>query len=245
MTSPAQPFGDRAFLLGVADVGSARALAGEVEHAVRAGTAPAGIVEVLAGFDSVVVRTDLAAATDDGLASWLADLSSLLAGGRAPAMGTSERTEGDEAGRTVTIPVVFDGPDLEAVADAIGAAPPAVVDLLTGAPLEVALLGFAPGFPYLVGLPPALVAIPRRATPRASVPAGSVAIGGGFASVYPQSSPGGWKILGHTSICLFDPHRPPFALLQPGDRVRFTGGSGAGATAPGGDAAGPGPATSG
>ena len=93
----------------------------------------------------------------------------------------------------------------------------------------MALLGFAPGFPYLIGLPPSLAGIPRRATPRPSVPAGSVALGGGFASVYPQSSPGGWMILGRTSTRLFDPHRPPFALLRPGDTVRFsvaTGGPG-------------------
>ena len=93
---------------------------------------------------------------------------------------------------------------------------------LCGTDLEVAFLGFAPGFPYLVGLPAELASIPRRSSPRPSVPAGSVAVAGGYASVYPQSTPGGWMLLGRTSLPLFDRGRPPYALLRPGDTVRFT-----------------------
>ena len=95
------------------------------------------------------------------------------------------------------------------------------IELLTGADLQVAFVGFAPGFPYLVGLPPELAAVPRRDTPRVSVPAGSVAVGGGFASVYPRATPGGWLLLGRTSVQLFDPDRPPYAFLRTGDTVRF------------------------
>jgi KipI family sensor histidine kinase inhibitor len=221
VTSPVQPFGDRAFLVPVADVSAARALARAVEHARQAGTAPAGTGEALAGLDSVVVCSVPDAGGDDLLAAWLGELASRAAEELATA-GPDEHPGPDRSRRAVDVPVEFDGPDLGTVADAIGATRSAVVDLLTVSDLEVALLGFAPGFPYLVGLPPELAAIPRRSTPRSSVPAGSVAIAGGFASIYPESSPGGWMILGRTSIRLFDPDHPPFALLQPGDKVRFS-----------------------
>jgi KipI family sensor histidine kinase inhibitor len=82
------------------------------------------------------------------------------------------------------------------------------------------MIGFAPGFPYLSGLDPAL-ALPRLATPRTAVPAGSVAIGGAQTGIYPRESPGGWRLLGRTPVRLFDPMREPPALLAPGDRVRF------------------------
>ena len=82
------------------------------------------------------------------------------------------------------------------------------------------MIGFAPGFPYLSGLDPAL-ALPRLATPRTRVPAGSVAIGGAQTGIYPRESPGGWRLLGRTPLRLFDPQRDPPSLLAPGDRVRF------------------------
>ena len=87
--------------------------------------------------------------------------------------------------------------------------------------LEVAVVGFSPGFAYLTGLPDVLRSVPRRDRPRPSVPAGSVALAGGYAAVYPQSTPGGWQLVGHTDRPLFDAARPPFALLRPGDTVRF------------------------
>jgi KipI family sensor histidine kinase inhibitor len=83
------------------------------------------------------------------------------------------------------------------------------------------MLGFAPGFPYLLGLDAALQ-MPRRAQPRVSVPAGSVAIGGAQTGIYPGALPGGWHLLGRTPWRLFDAAREPACLLQPGDGVRFT-----------------------
>ncbi len=232
-TSPVAVFGDRAFLVSVADVSAARALTQAVEQARHDGTSPAGTGQALTGLDSVVVGVGRDAARDTAFTTWLTDLASWSRPTPASA-GMGARPNPGRAGGVVGIPVEFDGPDLGAVADAIGGTPSTVVELLTGTELEVALIGFAPGFPYLVGLPPELAAIRRRASPRPSVPAGSVAIAGGFASIYPQSSPGGWMVIGHTSMRLFDPDHPPFALLQPGDGVRF---SVAGPTTAGGTAA--------
>ena len=87
---------------------------------------------------------------------------------------------------------------------------------------RVGWLGFAPGFGYITGLDPAL-AVPRLDSPRLSVPAGSVAIAGGLAAVYPAASPGGWRLLGRTAAVMWDPGRDPPALLAPGQRVRFRG----------------------
>ena len=84
----------------------------------------------------------------------------------------------------------------------------------------MAFLGFAPGFPYLVGLDPALH-VPRRATPRTAVPAGSVGLAGGQTGVYPQPTPGGWQLIGRTDTVLFDVAREPPALLTAGDRLLF------------------------
>jgi KipI family sensor histidine kinase inhibitor len=122
--------------------------------------------------------------------------------------------------REVTLPVVYDGPDLELVASTAGVTTDEVIALHTGAEYTVAFCGFAPGFGYLTGLPPELRQ-PRLDSPRPAVPAGSVGLAGEFTGAYPRSSPGGWRLIGRTTAELFDPGRTPPALLEPGDRVRF------------------------
>lgn len=117
----------------------------------------------------------------------------------------------------VEIPVTYDGVDLDAID---GLTADEVVALHTSVDYTVAFLGFAPGFPYLTGLP-AQLRVPRLATPRTSVPAGSVAIAGEWCGIYPTASPGGWRLLGRTDVTLFDARRDPAALLTPGTRVRF------------------------
>lgn len=121
---------------------------------------------------------------------------------------------------TVTIDVRYDGPDLHDVATRLGISAADVVALHSGATYRVAFFGFAPGFAYLTGLPEVLQ-LPRRDTPRTSVPAGAVAVASTYTAVYPRSSPGGWHLLGHTDATMFDPDRDPPTLLQPGDIVRF------------------------
>ncbi|NBH03382.1 5-oxoprolinase subunit PxpB, partial [Amycolatopsis sp. SID8362] len=122
--------------------------------------------------------------------------------------------------REVTLDVVYDGEDLDLIAADAGISADAVVELHTEAVYTVAFTGFAPGFGYLTGLPEPLRQ-PRLESPRTRVPAGSVGLAGEFTGVYPRESPGGWRLLGHTSATLFDPHADPPALFAPGDRVRF------------------------
>jgi KipI family sensor histidine kinase inhibitor len=132
----------------------------------------------------------------------------------------TSRAAAEPAPRTIVIPVRYDGPDLDDIARGTGLDPAEVVRRHAGATYEVAFLGFTPGFPYLTGLPGEL-ATPRLPTPRRRVEAGSVAIAGAQAGIYPVASPGGWNVLGRTELVLFDPSRRPITLLAPGDRVRF------------------------
>jgi KipI family sensor histidine kinase inhibitor len=118
------------------------------------------------------------------------------------------------------IPVVYDGDDLTAVAQACGMSVEAVVRLHSSAEYVVAFLGFSRGFPYLSGLPEQL-RLPRRSTPRTRVPAGSVAIAFDQCGIYPMATPGGWHLLGRTTRELFDPALDPPSVLSPGDRVQF------------------------
>ena len=122
------------------------------------------------------------------------------------------------------VPTVYGGehgPDLEAVAKHAKLDAAEVVKLHAGAIYHVAAIGFSPGFPYLVGLPPKL-ATPRRTTPRLRVPAGAVGIGGAQTGIYPRESPGGWQVIGRTGLELFDPGRTEGpALFAAGDRVLF------------------------
>lgn len=127
------------------------------------------------------------------------------------------------APRVVEIPVCYggaSGPDLDALAAHAGLGTAATIALHAGGDYRVAMLGFAPGFPYLLGLDQRL-AMPRRADPRQRVPAGSVAIGGNQTGIYPAELPGGWQLIGRTPLRLFDANAASPALLQAGDRVRF------------------------
>ena len=120
----------------------------------------------------------------------------------------------------ITIDVAYDGADLEHVAMSTGLDVGEVVRRHTAGAYTVAFCGFSPGFAYLTGLDPSLH-LPRRGVPRTVVPQGSVAIAAGYGAVYPSSSPGGWHLLGSTSVSLWDPDRDPPAVLGPGRAVRF------------------------
>ncbi len=131
----------------------------------------------------------------------------------------AELADDDTPAREITLRVVYDGPDLDAVARAARLEPDEVRRLHAATIYTVDTIGFAPGFAYLTGLAPRLQ-LPRRATPRPRVPAGSLAIADAFTAVYPFDSPGGWHLIGRVvDARMFDTRG---ALLQLGDRVRFT-----------------------
>lgn len=166
---------------------------------------PAGVIDVVPGDGSVVV--DVERPEDlDHLRTHLRTLLTSIERDRAPVR------------RTVTLGVRFDGPDLADVAARIGWSEGDVVESIAGSDLEVAFCGFAPGFAYLTGVDPVLH-LPRRATPRTRVPAGSFAVAAGYAAVYPGASPGGWHLLGSVDEPVWDADRDPPAALVPGTRV--------------------------
>ncbi|MDX5627866.1 MULTISPECIES: 5-oxoprolinase subunit PxpB [unclassified Brenneria] len=125
--------------------------------------------------------------------------------------------------RDIDIPVTYGGdagPDLALVASHCGMSEKQVVEAHSSARYIVYFLGFQPGFAYLGGLDEKLH-VPRRAEPRLQVAAGSVGIGGAQTGIYPLSTPGGWQLIGRTSLRLFNPQSMPPTLLRPGDSVRF------------------------
>jgi len=189
--------GERGLLVEVEDLETVHRL-----HAALRELDPPGVVELVPGYRTVLIVADPGSQLVECLRLEL-----------PPA--------GAVAGETVEIPVSYDGEDLPEVAGLTGLDAEEVVRRHTAPEYTVAFLGFSPGFPYLVGLDPALE-VPRRDTPRTSIPAGSVGLAGGQTGIYPSASPGGWQLIGRTEVTLFDPRRDPPALLAPGSRLRFT-----------------------
>ena len=163
--------------------------------------------QAVAGYASVTVHFDPDHTTHEVLAAAIKRLAS-----KRPAMA--------EPGRLHRIPVVYDGPDIEAVAAQLNLTPAKIADLHTRPIYRVFLVGFVPGWAYLGPLPEELE-LPRRHVPRTQVPAGSVAIAGRQTGIYPLPSPGGWHLIGRTSVKLFLPDSDPPSLFRAGDRVKF------------------------
>ncbi len=198
-----RPVGERGLLVEVEELETVHRL-----HAALRALDPPGVAELVPGYRTLLV------VAEPGRAEALEELAAGL-----PELELPDPEE--VAGEPVEIPVTYDGEDLPEVARLTGLDPEEVVRRHTAPEYTVAFLGFSPGFPYLVGLDPALE-VPRRDTPRTSIPAGSVGLAGGQAGIYPTASPGGWQLIGRTEVTLFDPERDPPALLGPGSRLRFT-----------------------
>lgn len=201
------PYGDRAVLV---ELGSTE---GALDYAVA-----------LRDHDSVLVdevvpaaRTVLVVAAEGAA---LADLRALLAGVAPAPAGAAAPAQ-----PVVEVPVTYDGADLADVAHLTGLSEREVVAAHTGQEWRVAFGGFAPGFGYLIGEDERLH-VPRRGESRTRVPAGAVGLAGEYSGIYPRSSPGGWQLIGHTGVTLWDLDRDPPALLGPGTRVRFVEVSG-------------------
>jgi len=176
--------------------------------------APPWLRDLVPAYASLAVFFDEAAVDALSAQAWLI--------AQCAAIDASDHRAGAPQ-RLVEIPVAYGGdygPDLDSAAAELGLSAHELIARHSGGDYTVAMIGFAPGFPYLSGLDPAL-ALPRLATPRTSVAAGSVAIGGAQTGIYPRPGPGGWRLLGRTPLVLFDVSREQPSLLQPGDRVRF------------------------
>ncbi|AGZ51765.1 5-oxoprolinase subunit B family protein [Mycobacterium kansasii] len=175
--------------------------------ALRAAALP-GVVDVVPALRTVLVK--LAAPRFQGVTRQR--LRRLPVGSPAPSP--------DHRDDHPVIDVVYDGPDLAEVASHTGLTAAQIINAHTAAPWRVGFNGFSPGFAYLIGGDPRL-RVPRKSEPRTVVPAGSVALAGEFSAIYPRQSPGGWQIIGHTEVVLWDVTRPNPALLMQGMWVRF------------------------
>ncbi|MEE2058760.1 5-oxoprolinase subunit B family protein [Rhodococcus artemisiae] len=165
-----------------------------------------GVLDLIPAARTLLVRYDTETTRADAIRRWLVETPPMRA----------DTTPGTE----VVIEVRYDGPDLEEVGQRTGLTASGVIAAHTGRLWTVAFGGFAPGFAYLTGGDSRLH-VPRRDSPRTSVPAGAVGLAGEFSGVYPRSSPGGWQLIGTTEQVLWQPDRTPPALLRPGTAVRF------------------------
>lgn len=207
-----EPLGDAALLVRLGDV-----IDEPTHRRVRAAYAALvaaklpGVGDIVPAYTTLALHFDPTRTAYGPLERRLTEVLGAVSGETSP------------ASRMVSIPVCYggdDGPDLAAVAAYAQLSADEVVRLHAAGEYVVHMIGFAPGFPYLAGLDPRL-ACPRRESPRARVPAGSVGIGGSQTGVYPIEIAGGWQLIGRTSLTLFEADREPPILLAPGDRVQF------------------------
>jgi len=196
-----EPLGDRAFLARFPTEDRARNWAATVRDA-----AFQGVDDVVLAYRSTAVFADPERCELDALERAL--------------RAVEPSPIGASAGGRHVVPVFYDGPDLEDVAEALGLGVREVVDLHAGRDYHVFAVGFLPGFPYAGYLPLELSGLARRPEPRLEVPAGSVAITGRQTGVYPLKSPGGWHLLGRTPLQIADPDAGRFPI-RAGDTIRF------------------------
>lgn len=218
------PLGDRALLVRLGTVADA-ASAARVQalmHALRDEPMP-GQRDLVPAYTTVTVHY-----RPEQVMAWLTDDDALCPAFDRLRRALLERAAGltprDAAdAREVVVPVWYGGdagPDLEHVARRCKLDPEEVIARHLDCDHRVAMLGFAPGFPFITGLDVSL-RMPRRETPRTAVPAGSVAIAREQSCIYTLSTPGGWNLLGRTPMSLFDAQAEPPSRLRAGDRIRF------------------------
>ncbi|AYF74639.1 allophanate hydrolase subunit 1 [Nocardia yunnanensis] len=213
--------GDRALLV----IPPLHAMIAELVSALR--PRPAGVVDVLPAAETVLVTLASPAAAEQVRKHLRALLARLDAAAR---VGVGDRSlperpiatlGGDDiAAEPLVIPVRYDGADLAEVARLLGLTPEQVIAEHTGTVWRCAFVGFAPGFGYLES-PDGRLTVPRRTQSRTAIPAGAVALAGGYSAVYPRESPGGWQLIGTTDLTMWQVDREPPALVRAGSRVRF------------------------
>ena len=206
------PLGDSALLVQLGDEIDLRinqrvhALAALVDH-----SAIEGIVETVPAYGTLLIHYDPFVLTYSKVSQWV--------------RLKLEQVQGSKLSkpRRIEIPVKYGGehgPDLESVAAYHNLQTEDVIRIHSERTYIVYMMGFTPGFPYMGKLDDAIVT-PRLEVPRTNVPQGSVAIAGFQTGIYPLTSPGGWRLIGHTSLELFDPNANPPFLFSPGDEVKF------------------------
>lgn len=195
------PAGDTALLVELDDLDEVLSLYAQLDEDL-----PEGVIDLVPAATTLLLTIDPRATDVERISRQVSGIT----------VGSHERATTGE----VEIPVVYDGEDLAEVGRITGLGERGVIEAHTGSPWTVAFCGFAPGFGYMVGGDERL-RVPRRDNPRTRVPAGSVAIAGEFASVYPRESPGGWQLIGRTNLEVWDIGREPPALLVPGTTVRY------------------------
>jgi KipI family sensor histidine kinase inhibitor len=209
------PYGPDAWMLRFADrlgdeaFARGRAIAEELER-----HPPPGLIEFVPAFTTVLLEFDPGVASNVDLRALAKRLDRAVRASLPPAP-------------VKEIPVIYEGPDIERVGGMHGLSVEQVSQLHSATEYKVYMLGFSPGFPYLGDLDPRLHT-PRLVSPRVRVQAGSVAIGGEHTGIYSVDGPGGWNVIGHTAVKLFDPsgarshrHSESMFFLKPGDRVKF------------------------
>lgn len=201
------PSGTTALLVELEDLDEVLGL-----YAALADDMPHGVVDVVPAARTLLVMTDPS----------VASLSAVAEAVRR----TTPRSDRTDSGDLVEIPVTYDGQDLDEAAQLVGCDRAELVRRHTAEEWTVAFCGFMPGFGYLTSKAWSSQ-VPRRSSPRKSVPPGAVGLAGEFSGVYPRESPGGWQLIGRTELATFDASREPASLLRPGVRVRFVdeGGS--------------------
>lgn len=208
------PSGDRAVLVVVADRDARVALATHLRR-----DPPPGVLDVVEGAATVLVRT----AGADHLQRVVDDLRRIDDPRAATRAGTPAALDADAAAEVLLVPTTYDGPDLASLAHHLGESAEGLVARHTSMSWVVDFAGFLPGFGYLRPSDPGQPwpTVPRLATPRTRVPAGSVALAGGWTGIYPSASPGGWQLIGRTDLTTWDQFADVPAQLVPGRRVRF------------------------
>lgn len=207
----ALPYGDRAVLLECEDLADTQAMHHWLAPTQSAGVPPeagaiaASIGEIVPGAKTLLLR-----------------LTGPLPPGAADTLVTARPPHHQPVGAAETVPIAvcYDGDDLDEVSALLGMNADDLVGWHTGQDWTVAFCGFMPGFGYLAPTEEP-VEVPRRPSPRTRVPPGSVALADTWSAIYPDASPGGWHLIGHTDVTLFDVAAVPPARLHPGMRIRF------------------------
>lgn len=204
------PYGDGAFLLQFAKQDYDSAITARIQALSSALQKTDIWIEIVPGYNALLVSFNPQITKSE---TALQQLQSAL---RAPLLTP-------ESGRQIEIPVCYSGtygPDLKSISHVTGLSPDTIIKLHSEVPYRVCMMGFIPGFTFLSEAPKALHH-PRHATPRLSVPAGSIGIAGWQTGIYGLESPGGWQLIGRTPFRIFEAHRKDPFLIKSGDSVKF------------------------